>query len=330
MQSYGSQTPNAVCGDSFVTSANCTVARDVLEQETGSNDSGAKGKVYATVMAIVPFFFFCMQLATVFLFYHKYMVGTFIAFAVAVVVAFALSLFKHERKLHYIGILCNFGTLSGQCIGQYVYYSTMIYYYSYNDMGKYTNVGASQPALQFADAGMLLFTSDTRVDSTRAVGFRSIKEARNMCVAPIVDPGMGENAKIYFWAVGINCCEPRASFNCDSAQDSTARSGLLMLQPDMLVAPSMEWAVSPDGLEGFTEAVQAQNKLFASQVPDDLNKIRFVRWTKDPIKLQDEYWYHGIHLCTLWSLVYFVLNTVAAIYLGVYKKGGPHKKEIEV
>lgn len=324
MQSYGAnayhqQGHSEVNRDPLIAAGNYAIAKDKVEREDKAEQGGPKGKVYATLMAIVPFVFFCVMLVTTFMAYHKSLPGTFLTFALALVFSFLITLMGSDRKFHYIGVLCSLATLFGLCVGLSVYYSTMIYYYSYFDMGKYTNVAASQSPAEFLDAGMLLFTSDTRLDLTRAVGYRSVKEGRTMCVAPVVD-NADPQAPVNFFAVGINCCEERQSFNCDSAQDSQARSGLLMLQPDMLVSDSMEWAVNPDGLDAFKEAIRL------SQTTADADKVRFLRWVRDPVDETDQFWYQGFHKCGLSCLWYLIVNTVAAIYLGVYKK--PRKPTI--
>merc|ERR1719374_318864 len=108
----------------------------------------------------------------------------------------------------------------GGLVGFFVYYQDLVYYERYQELETYTNVGASQSTVEYNDAGAILFTDDTRLDTMRAVGFQSRWNGNIYCVAPIVDGSMGTTTEISWWAVGLDCCNPRQDFRCDDAQDS--------------------------------------------------------------------------------------------------------------
>merc|ERR1719265_1371724 len=130
-------------------------------------------------------------------------------------------------------------------------------------MNTYTNIAVSQPVEQFVDASMIAFTTDTTLDVTRAVGFKSATANAMLCVAPIIDGSMGLEQEVHFFAVGVGCCQPRASFLCDDAADASAKNALLMLEPRMLTSPLMEWAVAGAiDRTGFAAAISMQSAAF--------------------------------------------------------------------
>merc|ERR1719453_143098 len=93
-----------------------------------------------------------------------------------------------------------------------------------------------------ADAGKIVFTDATRVDTTRAAGY---KDGSMYCVAPIEDDV--PIGKVQYWAAGTDCCLGRADFNCDDAWDPKARSGVVILD-------SNTWM--PSNRDKYTEAVK--------------------------------------------------------------------------
>jgi len=199
----------------------------------------------------------------------------------------------------------------------------MLFHFKYTNMMKYTNVAASQPALQFADAGSLLFTEGTTVDRTRAVGYRDIRTSQTLCVAPVVDSQMAATDETVFFAVGVNCCGWRASFHCDDSAKGGTRGGLLMLEPDMLVSPAMEWAV--DGafnFKSFEAAIDLQKSVFAVSAA---KHHRMVRWVQDPLADIDNYRKRGLEAGIL-SCFAFLLTAVGLIVHDVLAEGVRQKK----
>lgn len=301
------------------------------KHEDNKNDGGAadarKGRVHSTILATLPFFFYITQLMTVVHYYHDSIMLTLVIFAVCVIASIMFSLMaQKQRWLFWLGLLCSVGTWSGQVVGQYIYYNNMIFYFSYHGMRKYTNVRASQNSLQFSDAGMIMWTSDTRVDVSRAVGYSDAASATTVCVAPIVDSSMGQTEGVSFWAVGHNCCESRAHFECDGVGDGAARSGLMLLEPEVLVSPGMRWLLPSEGLGGYMEAIRLERGTFGTTLADN---IRFVRWTHDPIFLADDYWRRGIKVVIYSCLVYIFLNTLVGVGVGSYSSS-PKKAKREI
>merc|ERR1719213_387334 len=169
-------------------------------------------------------------------------------------------------------------------------------------MMRYSNVAASQNAQLFQDAGMLQFTSGTKVDATRAVGFRNIRTSKTLCVAPLVDSQMSKDDPIVFFAVGENCCGWRATFQCGGAG---ANSGLLMLEPEMLTSPTMIWAV--DGASdfvGFEKAVNLSQAVFSLPVQKN---HRFLKWVPNPQENIDQYRHWAFKAAGFSCTLYFAI-----------------------
>ena len=77
----------------------------------------------------------------------------------------------------------------------------------------YLNVLPSESAAAHADAGKLLFSLDTKVDTSKTVGYRA---KHVYCVAPIMDYA---TTVIQYWAVGVDCCQGRGQFACGDVVD---------------------------------------------------------------------------------------------------------------
>jgi hypothetical protein len=194
---------------------------------------------------------------------------------------------------------------AGFAIGLLIHYKYMLYFGKYTAMMRYSNVAASQSVLQFEDASWLLFTEGTKVDTTRAVGYRNLRTSETLCVAPVIDGQMSTSDPIVFWAVGTGCCNWRASFNCDDAK-AGGRNGLLILEPHNLVSDSMEWAVRGHfDKEGFQEAISLAESVFAMTSGTD---VRYVRWVNDPETTIYAYRRSGVEWA-IYSCVAYVILT---------------------
>jgi len=80
---------------------------------------------------------------------------------------------------------------------------------------------------QLLDAGSVVFTQESRIDASKAMGFRNLDM---FCVAPITSTG----ARIItydFWAVGRNCCSGTgAGFNCPHYRNPRAHAALRLIR----------------------------------------------------------------------------------------------------
>lgn len=279
--------------------------------------------MHATVLFSVPFATFLLTMLDIWWFYHHS--GGWFAFYLAILFGFTCWLgFLSGGKKVWIARL-SFLTAVAICIGLisgfYVYYTEMVYYDSIGDMQKYTNVAASQNSAQFEDASMLLFTEDSAVDSTRAIGYKDATSGKTICVAPIVDASMGQTDSVSFWAVGENCCSPRASFECDGAAKGGARSGLLQLDLAVLVSPIIAEIIEGLGgvnsMDAYHSAIRLDQAAYATVKADH---VRFLRWTDDPFKLRKDFRYRGIETFVRLVVIYFFLSIVLGISVNPSKQ----------
>mmetsp|Transcript_96230 Transcript_96230/g.170883 ORF Transcript_96230/g.170883 Transcript_96230/m.170883 type:complete len:332 (-) Transcript_96230:54-1049(-) len=224
--------------------------------------------------------------------------------------AVAASIYKQRRWESWIGKLLLLASVTGFVTGLNIYYDNMVFYYHYRDVSTYTNVVASQPALTVADAGVIAFAAGSTIDNTRSVGYQSAIDGATVCVAPIVDASMVPGSTVNLYAYGVNCCGYRGSFDCDSARDASARSGMIM--PDAAdVAPPLFQSLYAGGpsAQGLSAAVKLQQTLFGN--PKDQGKVLFLRYVKDPLAVQIGYLDAGI-LAALKASALFLLVLVAA------------------
>lgn len=217
--------------------------------------------------------------------------------------------------LWWIGFWMGQATLAALVIGFFVYYRNLVYYWKYQEMRSYTNVAAAQDDAAFPDASMFLFTEDTRLDTQRAVGYQSRWTGQVYCVAPLVDTTMSTVAPIYYWAIGEDCCEARAAFQCGDAQDPSTRSGLVALNPSDIVRPFMRWAVQGSPYERFEKAVRLEEATYVTQAAPEPT---FVYWSRDPVALKDSFFTSATQTCLTASLITWAVFLVL-IYTSAWR-----------
>jgi len=252
-----------------------------------------------TTMMMVMYYLFYMQKALVML-----ILGVISFFWVLV----ATMADPKRRWLRYLALLSFLGSISGFTVGWYNHYKNMVYYRTYNSLRKYTNVAGSELPTEFGDAGMVKFTGDTHIDTTRAVGYKNAGDGGNMyCVAPIMDGTMDGSSPITFWAVGVNCCEPRAHFACDDAGDGSAKGALILLDKEFLVPEDMEWAIEGMGESrtAFIEPMRLEQAAFGTIAA---KQTSLVRWAKDPHKFKEEYKHKATNTIVYGVLAYLVIS----------------------
>jgi len=94
--------------------------------------------------------------------------------------------------------------LAGLIFGFTNYHLNMVHFYNVETLATYPSVDTERmKGQQMMDAGILMFAGGSRLDLTKAVGFKS---GSMYCAAPIV-PMSGPALGAYdFWAVGVDCC----------------------------------------------------------------------------------------------------------------------------
>mmetsp|Transcript_30551 Transcript_30551/g.59932 ORF Transcript_30551/g.59932 Transcript_30551/m.59932 type:complete len:299 (+) Transcript_30551:105-1001(+) len=114
--------------------------------------------------------------------------------------------------------LCGAGT-GAILYDQFGYFSIL-----YNYTRIYDNVVPSQKAATVTDAGRIVFSVGSRVDTHYAAGVVA-KDGNEYCAAPV--RSSQTNMHVEFWAVGKNCCSNLGFFKCDSTEVKEARAGVI-------------------------------------------------------------------------------------------------------
>lgn len=190
----------------------------------------------------------------------------------------------------YLGVLCLFACFVATCMGLMIYCTYMHNYFSYSENRTYTDVLPSEPAAAHSDAGTMVFTAESRVDTTKALGY---KAGTVYCVAPILDDT--QSSSVEYWAVGTDCCSQRADFNCDDAWDPKAKSGVVVLENNCWLPSQHEWY-----MKAVKQAAAAYNVVSAKEPI-------FVRWVTDPEKVEADFLQKGAGFLVASAAIYFLV-----------------------
>jgi len=196
--------------------------------------------------------------------------------------------------------MCLLAAVSGVVIGVYTYENYMAPFYAIGFGRSYDNVLASTPGAAYMDAGRMRFADTSSVQSDMALGYRV---EPTYCVAPIMDSGPQQVRKVTFWAIGLDCCASRGSFNCGTDLE-LARGGVRAV---------------PDGIFAHSRSEYVQALHQAASIADlvvDENPI-LVHWVSDPaVEQRAKLWGALLQVCFgmlfmgLGSLVAFTIDSV--------------------
>mmetsp|Transcript_100673 Transcript_100673/g.324834 ORF Transcript_100673/g.324834 Transcript_100673/m.324834 type:complete len:344 (+) Transcript_100673:146-1177(+) len=287
--------------------------RNVDIQKFMPNDGKdrARAMLLASGLVVCSMAGYVIMLLMWFYVYHESLMNTIVAFVLLICLSVALclassknALGKDRPWLWWLGLLHGQATLVALVIGFFLYFRFLCYYWKYMEMRTYTNVAAAQHSAAFSDGSMFLFTEDTRLDPVRSVGFKSRWTGQTYCVAPIVDSSMNNGNDIHYWAIGMDCCNARAGFRCDDAEDFSTRSALVVLEPEDVVRPFMRWAVRGASYPHYKQAVALQEATYFTKAA---LKPKLVFWSKDPLAMREAYYTTARSLCLYVSVAYVLL-----------------------
>jgi len=203
----------------------------------------------------------------------------------------------------YFGVSCFFAVVFGVFLGEINFWQWMHPVYEINHLATYNNVNPSSqttvygeviPAQggRYQDAGMIYFTHDAVVDTTRSMSF---KMGDLYCVAPIITPGCNASCGMDFWAVGVNCCsEAAADFRCGEFSNPKAKSGIRMVSAS--TRPLYRLAV--------LQAV-GEHDIDSTQHPI------FLTWVQDPIAVVHSWERGGYKMFVVLMVFSFGMNAFA-------------------
>merc|ERR1719401_1948671 len=249
------------------------------------------------MIIILPWYVFISVSLTFALAYHRHKLATWaLLFFAAVALLVLVNWLKDEKWQFYIVALCLVALVAATFLGVFTYLEFLGKYWNARGSHSYANVLPSEDAAGYADAGKLVFADEARLDVSRALGY---KDVNVYCVAPVLDDS--PLTEVQFWAVGVDCCDRRGSFDCDDAWDSDARSGVV-------VSPLRHWHAQ------YALAVQQAEHAFelaSTQQPV------FVRWVVDPDKVTRNYFRFGMGVLIVATVAYGVVSCVFAHVLRV-------------
>jgi len=292
--------------DTFLTGGTNTNVRQTGKRPVKKEKQGGS-TLGLVLMIMLPWMMFTV-IMTVFTFcYHHFYV--IVWFLVMVCAAMALLFFvisprnKKGPMYMYLGFLCSLAIIFGIILGMYDHFEFMMTYWSYNEYRVYTDVLPSEPAAAHADAGTMVFTEDSRVDTTKALGY---KAGTVYCVAPILDDS--QSARVEYWAAGVDCCSQRADFNCDDSWDPKAKSGVVIIDNGSPVTNKFDM---------YMKAVhQAEAAYGVVAAPKPI----FVRWSTDPVKVEEEFWRWGVGFLVICSAIYLLVSILLGGLLHMAQK----------
>lgn len=275
-----------------------------------SNRRSVGSNIMSMILLIfIPWFVFLALVASfIFLYHHAQTLVVFIVFGF-LTQSVVLMLIDLTRKTGgmwymYLGVLCLLATTAGVVVGFYCYHTFMFQYNNYEEKRMYTNILPSEPGAAKMDAGMMIFSVDTRLDISRSVGY---KEGSFYCVAPVMDEDM--DTRVEYWAAGIDCCSYRGDFHCDDALDARTKSAAVIFKG----LDSFE-ALFPSDYGHFIKAMKEAEVAYNLAASD--NPI-FVRWVLDPVELKESYYKSAIGFLSIAVCVFLVVSILLAA-IGVY------------
>merc|ERR1719313_1218672 len=167
-------------------------------------------------------------------------------------------------------------------IGVKIYFHLYAPYLLASTGRDYKDVPPTAVTAEFADAGIIRFTEDATLDTSRSFGYKA--DDFTYCVAPVVSRNAvihpdSAGPKVTFWAVGKDCCGNRRDFECDGAGTNEVRSAFTVrdIEGDFITKRLVPRTSRPL----YMLAVDAAKALHNLKSESDDN-IVLVRWAADP------------------------------------------------
>jgi len=206
-----------------------------------------------------------------------------------------------------LGCCVLFMSVIGMLLGLHDYHTYIWRYQVYQASPEYVNVVATQDPGAMQDAGSITFRSDSFVDVSRSLGH---KDGDVFCVAPVLNheiaagkPAPGQSLiTIKYWAVGLNCCSQRGSFDCGPGGG----------QPGGLVVKEMSPFATPL-VPKYRTAVSQAAATFGVLAPADL---LLVEWGTDKGARATELHDQGVQFFVRVVYIY-ILVVLGAALLGL-------------
>lgn len=206
--------------------------------------------------------------------------------------------------------------LLGLYIGVKIYVNIYSPYYLAVSGRNYQKVPPSARSAEYADAGIIKFTDEAALDTSRSFGYKG--DDFTYCVAPVVSRTesvhpKSSGPKVAFWAVGKDCCGNRRDFECDGAGETEVRNAFALkdLEKDALTKLLVPRSVRPQ----YLKAVRAAEALHNMQSENPEN-ILLVRWAADPEQILEVWYTRAKVTVAIACVIYAVLVTL--VWTGIH------------
>jgi len=204
-----------------------------------------------------------------------------------------------------------FTTFAGVCIGIKNYHQFYAPWQMASTGRTYYNVPADAKASAMGDAGEVHFISDVTLDDTRSLGLSV--GGKTYCAAPVLGRRLSvaphsRGPVVQFWAVGIDCCNSRNNFRCDSAgtdEGNKMRGGIVLHEPSESL--SSNFFAPRTNHEEFMQAVRAAAALHELRT---VSQPVLVHWVNDPSKVLHEL---RLSAWLVWGLSTIMLTPIACL-----------------
>lgn len=213
-------------------------------------------------------------------------------------------------SMRFLAVLSVVSALLPYYIGVKIYCHLYAPYLLAVEGREYVDVLPSAKTAEFADAGILSFTADATLDTSRSFGYKA--DDFTYCVAPVVSrttPVHPTSAgpKVTFWAVGKDCCGNRREFECDGAGETEVTSAFTVRDVDYNFVTKR--LVPRTSRPLYLMAVDAAKALHNLKSEND-DSIILVRWAADP-KDTLEVWRNRAYIaCGVVCILYTVIITI--------------------
>jgi len=206
--------------------------------------------------------------------------------------------------------------LLGLYIGVKIYVNIYSPYYLAVSGRNYQKVPPSARSAEYADAGIIKFTDEAALDTSRSFGYKG--DDFTYCVAPVVSreaavhPSSG-GPKVSFWAVGKDCCGNRRDFECDGAGETETRNAFTVkeLQKDWFTSLLVPKTSRPS----YLKAVKAAKALHNLQSEND-EQVILVRWAAEPTEIL-EVWHERAKLAVGLGCLFYAVG-ITLLWTGIH------------
>jgi len=182
----------------------------------------------------------------------------------------------------------------------------------------YDNVSPFAKSAEYMDAGIIKFTADSVLDTSRTFGFKA--QDYTYCVAPVVSSTVpvhpdSSGPAISFWAVGEDCCGNRGDFRCDGAGDQEVRNAFAVKESEKDALTQL--LVPRTARPMYLKAIAAAKVLHGLKSEDDDN-ILLVRWASDPEDILQVRHNRAVIAVVASSILYAVVITIIWTTIHLY------------